>query len=369
MKILVTGANGFVGKNLVAELRNQGYKDLYLFDRETSMETLTVWTQDCDFVFHLAGVNRPKTEAEFMAGNADLTSQLVALLEKNNNVVPVMLSSSIQAERDNAYGRSKKSAEDRLLAYGKKNHVPVYVYRFLNLFGKWSRPNYNTVIATFCYNIVRNIPIQLDNPTTEITFQYIDDVVSELINCLRGNPYKDGNFYGVEERYPRSLANVAELIKSFKASRDNLILPDMSDSFTKKLYSTYLSFLPEDDFSYDLLMHEDERGSFTEFIKSPEAGQVSINVSKPGITKGQHWHHTKNEKFLVVKGNGLVKFRKIGSTEKFEYPVSGDKLEVVDIPVGYTHAIVNTGQEDMVTVMWVNELFDPDDTDTYPLEV
>ena len=369
MRILITGANGFVGKNLVAELENRGYKNLYLYDRENTKADLEEWTKDCEFVFHLAGVNRPKNEEEFMEGNADLTSQLIELLEKNGNQAPIMISSSIQAEKDNPYGKSKKAGEDYLLEYSQRNNILVYIYRFANLYGKWSRPNYNTVIATFCYNIARNIPIQVNDSSVEITFQYIDDVVNELINCLEGIPTKSGQFYDVPEKDTRTLGEVAELIQSFKESRQNLEVPNMSDSFTKNLYSTYLSFLPEDDFSYKLRMNEDDRGSFTEFLRSPDRGQVSINVSKPGITKGQHWHHSKNEKFLVVKGNGLIRFRKVDEDKIIEYPVSGDELEVVDIPTGYTHSIVNIGEEEMVTVMWVNEPFDPDNPDTYYLEV
>ena len=369
MKILITGSKGFVGKNLVTELKNRGYKKLYLYDKENSLEDLEKWTKDCGFVFHLAGINRPETEEEFMEGNADLTSQLTSLLEKNNNQAPVMISSSVQAEKDNPYGESKRVGEYYIFEYGERNNVPVYVYRFSNLYGKWSKPNYNTVIATFCHNIAHGLPIQVNDPTVEITFQYIDDVVNELINCLEGNGTKTGKLYDVPEKDTRTLGEVAQLIKGFKESRKTLEVPDMSDSFTKNLYSTYLSFLPEDNFSYKLKMNQDDRGSFTEFLRSPERGQVSINVSKPGITKGQHWHHSKNEKFLVVKGNGLIRFRKVGEDKVIEYPVNGEVLEVVDIPTGYTHSIVNTGEEEMVTVMWVNEPFDPDNTDTYYLEV
>lgn len=369
MRILITGSNGFVGKNLVAELENRGYKNLYLYDRENTKADLEKWTKDCEFVFHLAGVNRPENEEEFMEGNADLTSQLIELLEKNGNQAPIMISSSIQAEKDNPYGKSKKAGEDYLIEYSQRNNIPVYIYRFSNLYGKWSQPNYNTVVATFCHNLARDIPIQVNDPSVEITFQYIDDVVNELINCLEGNPTKSGQFYDVPEKDTRTLGEVAELIQSFKESRQNLEVPNMSDSFTKKLYSTYLSFLPEDSFSYKLKMNKDNRGSFTEFLRTPDRGQVSINVSKPGITKGQHWHHSKNEKFLVVKGNGLIRFRKVDDDKVIEYPVSGDELEVVDIPTGYTHSIVNIGEEEMVTVMWVNEPFDPDNPDTYYLEV
>lgn len=369
MKILITGSQGFVGKNLVAELKNRGYKDLYLYNRSHTISDLTEFTKKCDFIFHLAGVNRPENEEEFMEGNADLTSQLLQLLEDNNNPVPIMFASSIQAEKDNPYGQSKKAGEDFIRSYGKRNEVPVYIYRFSNLYGKWSKPNYNTVIATFCHNIAHDLPIQVNDPSVKITFQYIDDVVNELINCAEGQPTKSGEFYDVPKKDTRTLGEVAELIQSFKESRNNLEVPNMGDAFTKNLYSTYLSFLSEDDFSYKLKMNTDNRGSFTEFLRTPDRGQVSINVSKPGITKGQHWHHSKNEKFLVVKGEGLIRFRKIGEEKIIEYPVNGEKLEVVDIPTGYTHSIVNVGEEEMITVMWVNESFDPDNPDTYYLEV
>lgn len=369
MKILITGSEGFVGKNLVAELKNRNYHELYLFDRDNTINELEEWTKDAEFIFHLAGVNRPETEEEFMEGNADLTAQLTKFLVKNKNAAPVMISSSIQAEKDSSYGLSKKAGEDYIFEYGKENNVPVYIYRFANLYGKWSRPNYNTVIATFCHNVAHGLPIQVNDPEVLITFQYIDDVVNELINCLEGEPTQDGQFNDVPEKDTRSLGEISELIQGFKASRQNLEVPNMADRFTKNLYSTYLSFLPETEFSYKLKMNVDDRGSFTEFLRSEDRGQVSINVSKPGITKGQHWHHSKNEKFLVVKGHGLIRFRKVGDEKIIEYPVNGDDLEVVDIPTGYTHSIVNTGKKDMVTVMWVNEPFNPDQPDTYYLEV
>lgn len=369
MNILITGSQGFVGKNLVVELKNRGYDELYLYSRENSLEDLKKWAKDCDFVFHLAGVNRPQNEEEFMEGNANLTLELTQLLEENNRPVPIVLSSSIQAEEDNPYGKSKKEAEDYVLDYGKRNDVPVYVYRFSNLYGKWSKSHYNSVIATFCHSIAHDLPIQVDDPSKEITFQYIDDVVNELVRCFEEEPPQVDHFYDVPEKDTRSLGEVAELIQSFMECRQTLEIPNMGDSFTKNLYSTYLSFLPKDDFAYPLKMHEDDRGSFTEFLKSPDRGQVSINISKPGITKGEHWHHSKTEKFLVVKGEGVVRFRKIDEKTIIEYPVSGENMDVVIIPPGYTHSIVNIGDEEMVTVMWVNETFNPVRADTHYLEV
>ena len=369
MKILVTGANGFVGKNLIVELKNRGYTDILKCTRETTREQLDEYTKKCEFVFHLAGVNRPKEEKEFMEGNFGFTSELLGLLKKNNNKSPILLASSIQAEKDNPYGRSKKAGEDLFFKYSKETGVKVYVYRLTNLFGKWSRPNYNSVVATFCYNIARGLDIQINDPEIELNLCYIDDVVEEFIRVLEGNPTKEGDFYIVPVTHRIKLGKLAELIYSFKESRKDLSIPDMNDPLIKKLYSTYLSYLPENEFSYPLKMNVDNRGSFTEFIRTPERGQVSINISKPGITKGNHWHHTKNEKFLVVSGEGLIRFRKIDSDEIIEYRVSGEKLEVVDIPTGYTHSIVNIGDTDLVTIMWANECFEPENPDTYYLEV
>nr|WP_309098430.1 capsular polysaccharide biosynthesis protein CapF [Fredinandcohnia onubensis] len=369
MNILVTGAKGFLGKNLIAELRNKGYNDIFEFTRESDPSLLETYTKECNFVFHLAGVNRPQDENEFMEGNFGFTSQLLELLKKNDNKAPVLITSSIQAEKDNPYGKSKKAGEDLLFNYYKENDVKVYVYRLPNLFGKWSKPNYNTVVATYCHNIARGLDIQINNLDAELNLCYIDDVLEEFLRALEGNPTLQDNYCVVPVTHSIKLGELADLIKSFKDSRINLSIPNMEEALTKKLYSTYLSFLPEDQFSYDLKMHCDYRGSFTEFMRTPERGQVSVNVSKPGITKGNHWHHTKNEKFIVVSGEGLIRFRKINSEEIIEYRVSGEKLQVVDIPTGYTHSIVNVGESDLVTVMWANECFDPEKPDTYFLEV
>lgn len=369
MKILVTGAKGFVGKNLIAELRNRGYKDIFEYSRDTDKSLLDKYTKECEFVFHLAGVNRPKDQKEFMEGNFGFTSELLDLLKKHDNKAPVLITSSIQAERDNPYGKSKKAAEDLLFTYAKDTEAKVLVYRLANLFGKWSRPNYNSVVSTFCYNIARDLDIQINDPEVELELCYIDDVVKEFIKAMEGNHTVEGKFCVVPVTHKIKLGKLAELIQSFKESRNDLSIPNMNDPLTKKLYSTYLSYLPEDSFSYELKMNVDDRGSFTEFIRTPERGQVSVNISKPGITKGNHWHHTKNEKFLVVSGEGLIRFRKIDSDEIIEYRVSGEKLEVVDIPTGYTHSIVNVGDIDMVTIMWANECFDPENPDTYYLEV
>lgn len=369
MKILITGAKGFLGRNLVAELSRQEDIELFEYDIDTPSECLEVWTKEADFVYHLAGVNRPENQEDFMKGNFGFTSELLDLLKKNNNKAPIVLSSSIQATRDNEYGISKKAGEDLLISYSSTENVPVYVYRFSNLFGKWSRPNYNTVVATFCHNIARGIDIQIDNPNAEIELCYIDDVIDEMKLALSGNGHEKDGYYFVPMLHRVTIGKLAKMIHSFKESRTDLSVADMSDPLSKKLYSTYLSFLPEDQFSYSLKMNVDNRGSFTEFLRTPDRGQVSINISKPGITKGQHWHHTKNEKFLVVSGTGVIRFRKVATDEVVEYFVSGEKLEVVDIPTGYTHNIENLGEIDMVTVMWANEAFDPNRPDTFFEEV
>lgn len=369
MKILVTGANGFLGKNLIAELNNRGFNDIFKFDIDTEKTLLDKYAKECEFVFHLAGVNRPKDEKEFMEGNFNFTSELLDLLKKHNNKSPILITSSIQAQQENAYGISKRAGEDLLFNYEEETGSRALVYRLPNLFGKWSRPNYNTVIATFCYNVARGLEIQVNNPEAELILCYIDDVVEEFLKALQGNPTKEEKFCIVPITHKIKLGELSQIISSFRESRENLSITNMKNELKKKLYSTYLSFLPEDDFSYNLKMNCDNRGSFTEFIKTKDRGQVSINISKPGITKGNHWHNTKNEKFLVVSGNGLIRFRKIDSDEIIEYKVSGEKLQVVDIPIGYTHSIINVGNTDMVTVMWANEAFDPEKPDTYFLEV
>jgi len=380
MNILITGAKGFIGKNLIAQLNNinegkakeeriPSNLTVFAYDIDTDPGLLDEYCREADFVFHLAGVNRPKEQSEFMEGNFGFTSVLLDTLQKYGNTCPVMLASSIQAELDNPYGVSKKAGEELLFRYAEETGAKVYVYRFSNVFGKWCRPNYNSAVATFCYNIAHDLPIQVNDPNVMMTLVYIDDLVDELISALAGNPTREGKYCKVPIEYKITLGEIVELIYSFRESRRNLQVPDMGDAFTKKLYATYLSYLPENNFSYPLKMNVDQRGSFTEFLKSPDRGQVSVNISNPGITKGNHWHHTKNEKFLVVSGKGVIRFRKIDEKEVYEYYVSGDRLEVVDIPVGYTHNIENLGDSDMVTIMWANEPFDPDKPDTFFLEV
>lgn len=366
MKVLVTGAQGFIGKNLIAELERLEEVQVLPFDVDTEMSLLDKYCEECDFVYNLAGVNRPETVEEFMEGNFGFATTLVETLKKHNNTCPIMNSSSIQAALDNPYGKSKKAGEDMLFAYGKETGAKIYIYRFPNVFGKWCRPNYNSAVATFCNNIACDLPIQVNDRSTKMRLVYIDDVLEEMLYALKGCPHMDENGYCfVPTVHEMTLGEIVDLLYSFKESRKTFVIPNMpEDSFEKKLYSTYLSYLPADSFSYPLVMHKDDRGSFTEILRSTNVGQVSINISKPGIEKGNHWHHTKNEKFVVVSGRGVIRFRKYGGDEVIEYKVSGDELQVVDIPTGYTHSIINEGETDMVTLMWCNECFNPDKPDT-----
>lgn len=354
-----------MGKNLSASLSPRTDISLTSFDIDDKPAALPALIRDADFIFHLAGVNRPRDVDEFSSGNSGLTQTLISHLVEQGRSTPLLLSSSIQAELDNPYGVSKRQAEEAVFDYGKQTGAPVYVYRLPNVFGKWCRPNYNSAVATFCNNIAHDLPIQVNDPSVTMNLVYIDDVINDFIAALDGKPRESDPYCRVEPVHAITLGGIVELIRSFKENRVHFGIPDMSDPFTKKLYSTYLSYLPHDGFSYPLKMNVDVRGSFTEFIKTADRGQVSVNISRPGITKGNHWHHTKNEKFLVVSGQGMIRFRRVGSSEVISYPVSGEKLEVVDIPTGYTHDITNTGETDMVTVIWCNEMYAPGNPDTY----
>ena len=383
--ILITGSGGFVGRNLVATLQTRGYTDLMLFEKDDTPETLADYCRRAAFVVHLAGINRPKDPSEFYSGNAGLTDTMLSLLEEAGSRAPVLVTSSIQASLDNDYGKSKLQAEQAIFAHGQRTGAPVFVFRMEGVFGKWCRPNYNSVVATFCHNVAHGLPIQVRDPAYSLPLVYIDDVVACILDAMeKGEAVRDET--GICRIHPVhtvTLGQLAETIQGFAKARGGkaalalgtdglptLEVPDLTaDSFTKKLYSTYLSYLPADDFAYDLNMHCDNRGSFTEFLRTPERGQVSVNISKPGIVKGNHWHHTKNEKFLVVKGEGVIRFRQIFSDEVIEYHVSGEKLQVVDIPCGYTHNIENVGEGEMVTVMWANEAFDPAHPDTFAIQV
>ena len=394
MNILVTGAKGFVGKNLVANLKN--IKDnknrtrtnikideIYEYDIDTDPEFLDTFCEKADFVFNLAGVNRPKETSEFMEGNFGFASTLLDTLKKHNNKCPIMLSSSLQAtligRYDGEYGRSKLAGENLFFDYAKENGATVYVYRFPNLFGKWCRPNYNSAVATFCNNYANDLPIQVNDRSTLLELLYIDDLVDEMFDALENKPHKceydglnvvpaeNGKFCYVPTTHKVTLGEIVDLLDSFKAQPETLIMPEIpNNSFAKKLYSTYLSYLPKEKTVFDLKMNCDDRGSFTELLKTDNCGQFSVNISKPGITKGQHWHNTKWEFFIVVAGHGLIQERKIGSDEVIEFEVSGDKIEAVHMLPGYTHNIINLSEtENLVTVMWANEMFDPQRPDTF----
>ena len=384
MNILVTGASGFVGKNLLSQLRNirdgkaknyavEGDLTLYEYDLGSTPEELDLYCRNADFVFNLAGVNRPQDPAEFMKGNFGFASTLLDTLKKHGNTCPVMISSSIQASLDNPYGESKRAGEQLLFDYAEETGAKVLVYRFPNLFRKWCRPNYNSAVATFCNNIANDLPITVNDPSVVMHLVYIDDVVDELIGALTGGEHRDGAFCVVPTSHRITLGAIVDLLHTFRRMPETLEVPDTTtDGFAKKLYSTYLSYLPEDRFAYDLKMNTDARGSFTEILRTADRGQFSVNVSKPGITKGQHWHHTKNEKFVVVYGHGLIQLRKVGKDEQgndypvVNYEVSGEKIRVVEMIPGYTHNIVNLSDtEDLVTFMWCNECFDPAKPDTY----
>lgn len=368
MDLLITGANGFIGKNLRATLAQSAHR-LWLIDVNSTEGELRAAASAADFVFHLAGVNRPQNEAEFETGNAGFTETLVALLETGKKP-PVLLSGSTQALLDNPYGRSKLKAEAVLRAYAQRTGSPVYLYRLTNAFGKWSRPNYNSAVATFCYNIARDLPVQVADPARTVRLVYIDDVVAEFLRALDGAPtVGEGGFCVAQPEQEVTLGELVRLLQTFKGSRVSLQLPDQSDPFVRKLYATYQSFLPEDGFAYRPVCHTDERGAFTELLRMGGHGQVSVNVARPGICKGEHWHHSKHEKFIVVSGRGVIRLRDPFSDTVLRYDVQADPPTVVDIPPGYTHNIENLGDGDLVTLMWASETFDPQRPDTYRLPV
>lgn len=394
MKILVTGAKGFVGKNLCAQLNNikegkaKNYpveiEDVFEYDIDSSSEDLDRYCKEADFVFNLAGVNRPENPEDFKKGNFGFASTLLDTLKKHDNKCPVMLSSSIQATligryAGHPYGESKKAGEELFFEYANETGAKVLVYRFPNLFGKWCRPNYNSAVATFCNNVANNLPIQVNDPSVELELLYIDDLVEEMILTLQGKEHHcefdgietvmtdDGRYCAVPISHKVTLGEIVKMLDKFRKMPETLGVPDLTpNGFEKKLYSTYLSYLSKENMIYDLKMNTDNRGSFTEIIRTANAGQMSVNISKPGITKGQHWHHTKNEKFVVVKGHGLIQLRKEGSEDVINFEVSGDKIQVVEMIPGYTHNIINLSDtDDLVTLMWCNEPFDPSHPDTF----
>ena len=394
MKILVTGAKGFVGKNLCAQLNNikdgkaKNYgvsvEEVFEYDIDSKLEDLDVYCRECDFVFNLAGVNRPQNQEEFMQGNFGFASTLLDTLKKHGNKCPVMLSSSQQASLtgrfgNSEYGRSKKAGEDLFLDYSKETGAKVLVYRFPNLFGKWCRPNYNSAVATFCNAFANDLPYTVNDPSVELELLYIDDLVDEMIACLKGEehhcefegldvlPKADGRYCYVSTTHKITLGGIIDLLKSFAKQPQTLMIPEIpANSFAKKLYSTYLSYLPKGKVAFPLKMNVDDRGSFTELVHTLNCGQVSINISKPGITKGQHWHNTKWEFFIVVSGHGLIQERKLGTDEIIEFEVTGDNIQCIHMLPGYTHNIINLSEtENLVTVMYCNEIFDPNKPDTY----
>lgn len=395
MRILVTGAKGFVGKNLVSNLRNIAHgknrtrpelviKDIFEYDIDTDPKLLDKFCEQADFVFNLAGVNRPKDQSEFMQGNFGFASTLLDTLKKYKNTCPVMLSSSIQATLigrygESDYGKSKQAGEELFFSYANETGANVLVYRFPNLFGKWCRPNYNSAVATFCNNIANDLPIQVNDPSTELELLYIDDLVEEMLDALEGKEHRCnydglntvandlGRYCYAPITHKASLGEIVDLLNHFKSQPETLLMPEIpKNSFAKKLYSTYLSYLPKEKVYFPLKMNQDERGSFTELLKTANCGQISVNISKPGITKGQHWHNTKWEFFIVVSGKGLIQQRKIDSTEIIEFEVSGDNIQAIHMLPGYTHNIINLSEsENLVTVMWANEEFDSKRPDTY----
>jgi len=369
-KVVVTGARGFIGRNLIASLSTLPDMAIETFDIEDSLESLSDHLAQADFVFHLAGINRPQDPREFADGNVDLTARILEMLRSLGRPVPLLLSSSTQAALDNPYGASKKRAEELVRAYGRETGTPVYVFRLPNVFGKWSRPNYNSVVATFCHNTARGLPLEIHDPARELNLVHVDDVIAEFIAAFRGTPHlgPDGE-PAVRRTFTATLGDLAGRIARFPQTRLTREVPDVGDDLTRLLYSMYLTYLPEDAFAYALDTRRDPRGWLAEVLRSPALGQIFVSVTRPGIARGHHWHHTKVEKFLVVSGEAVIRFRPLEGREVIEYPVSGAEPRVVDIPPGYTHSITNTGTTDLITLFWASEPFDPGKPDTHALQV
>lgn len=369
MKVLITGANGFIGKNLISHLQEDESIEILKYDIDTPFKLIENNIENIDFIYHLAGVNRPKDNSEFFKGNTDLTKQILDLITERNLSIPFLITSSIQATRDNDYGKSKKIAEEVVLEYGKSN--PAYVYRLHNVFGKWCRPNYNSVVATFCNNIARDLEITINDENAELELIYIDDIVNEFTNLLftKKPSHVVDNVCYINPVYKITLGKLAETLKQFKSSINSIFVPNTGDEFIKKLYSTYISYVPVEEMTVEAVQNVDERGSFTELVKTNTVGQISISVSKPGVVRGNHYHHTKIERFIVVKGHAKIKFTHIVTKESYEFEVDDKKIQVVTIPVGYTHNIENIGNDEMVLVIWCNELFDKERPDTFYMEV
>lgn len=371
MKIGITGALGFLGSNLSQVLSESQKYELILFSRDNTTADLSNLVDEADWIFHFAGINRPQNDKEFEIGNTGLTEKLVALLQEKQKQTPVVLSSSIQAERDNAYGKSKLGAEQALLAHTQKTGAPIYIYRLPNLFGKWSRPNYNSVVSTFCYKILNDEAISINDPKAELTLAYIDDVINELLDMLDGQAHNDEqeHYYKVPVSYKITLGQLANQIQAFKDSRNNLITEAVGVGLTRALYSTYLSYMRPKQFSYTVPEYVDPRGKFSELLKTRDSGQFSFFTAKPGITRGGHYHHSKNEKFVVLSGEARFGFRHTQTNEYYEKFVTGDKIEVVETIPGWTHDITNTGDTELVVWLWANEIFDRDKPDTFNLPV
>ena len=389
-KILVTGSNGFVGKNTVVALKEAKKYEILTIDRNNTEEELKKSVLEADFIVHLAGVNRPKDTKEFYEGNGGLTEKIVGFLREENKNTPILITSSTHAVLDNDYGKSKKQSEDALIKYSDECNAKVYIFRLPNLFGKWCKPNYNSAVATFCHNIAHDLDVWINDPAIELNLVYIDDLVASIIDIIEDeNIVKLSNldeevavtttgassiqidkyYYEVTTVYKRTLGNIVDSLKMFRNMRNSLLIPDLSDGFNKALYSTYLTYLEEDDFSYYLDKKEDNRGWLAELVKSEQFGQMFVSKTHPGITRGNHWHHTKTEKFIVIQGQAAIRFRKLDEDKVIEYIVDGEKPQVLDIPPGYTHSIENIGQDEVITLFWSNEMFNPEKPDTYFLEV
>lgn len=364
MRVLITGANGFVGKNLQLHLAERSDVVVLCFTREHTQADLQQLVADADLVFHLAGVNRPEDPAEFQQGNADLTQALCSALEQAGKTIPVVYSSSIQAAADNPYGASKRAAEDALLVFAQRSGAPVFIYRLANVFGKWARPNYNSAVATFCHNISQGLPIQINDPDAQINLVYIDDVVESFLQVMDGKLTQTG-FVEIAQQYHISVGALAEQIQAFKDSRDNLITENVGTGLVRALYSTYVSYLKPEQFSYTVPKYGDERGVFVEMLKTKDAGQFSFFTAHPGITRGGHYHHSKTEKFLVIKGKACFRFRHMVTGEFYELHTSGEQPEIVETVTGWTHDITNVGDDEMVVMLWANEIFDREKPDTY----
>lgn len=372
MNILVTGSNGFIGKNLIENLSRIEDIKIYEFDKENTLSEIESYINDIDFIFHFAGVNRPEKVSEFYEGNNGLTESIIKIIENSNKKIPVLISSSIQAENNNDYGKSKFKSEELLKKYSKNNDVEIFIYRLPNVFGKWSRPNYNSVISTWCYNITHDLEIKVNDDSTLLNLVYIDDVVQQFVKHLdskKSHAELDSVKTEISIVYKKTLGEIKNLLEEFKLSRENLIVPKVGIGFERALYSTFLSYLPTDKFSYEINGYSDERGTFYELLKTVDSGQVSISTSKPGVTRGNHYHNSKNEKFLVIKGKAVIKLRKVDSNKEIVYNVSEEKMEIVDMIPGYTHNITNIGDTDMVLLIWANEQFNREKPDTYYREV